>query len=271
MHKSLSTTSTSIFPFQFSICSIITDMEEYAIMKQSFEACGFTNDCEYIIADNTDGNKFDAYVAINRFIRESTGKYLIIVHQDIRCIDGKEVLVECLNTLSMNDSKWAVSGNAGSMGYNQLVYHINNAGKIIKNANLPAKVISLDENFLVINKATSIAISSDLSGFHLYGTDICIIADILGYNSYVIPFMLKHLSYGNVKELDKHVNSFVYPYGSKIRSRFIQTTCTKFYLSNSILKNKIYNYPFIFFLVKALQGFKLLFKVNRHKKAISYE
>jgi len=245
------------------------------MMKQSFELCGFVDDCEYLVADNTQSNEFDAYQAITRFIRESKGKYLLIVHQDVRCIDMKSQLVKCLDDLSVMDNKWAVCGNAGAIGYHQFVHYINNAGKIIKHTNLPARVNSLDENFLIINKATSVTISSDLSGFHLYGTDLCIIADFLGYNCYVIPFLVKHLSLGNLKELDKHLDQFLYLYGKKIRSRYVETTCTKFYLSNSILKNKIYNSPFVFFLVKATQRIKLLFKrlskTNPYKKTISYE
>ncbi|HKZ65866.1 MAG TPA: hypothetical protein VJ111_05910 [Chitinophagaceae bacterium] len=271
IYKSLSTT-TKPATYLFSVCSIITSEEEYTLMRQSFEACGFTDDCEYIIADNTKSNNFDAYRAISRFIRESQGKYLIIVHQDVRCIDNKSRLEKCLNDLSHMDDKWAICGNAGAIGYHQFVHHINNAGRIIINANLPARVSSLDENLLIINKATSITISPDLTGFHLYGTDLCIIADFLGYNCYVIPFMVKHLSLGNLKELSKNVTRFIDQYGKKIRSRYVETTCTKFYLSNSVFKNKLCNSSFIFFFIKAGQRIKLfskrLSKPSLHKKTI---
>ena len=273
-YKNLSTTTT-IPSCQFSICCIVSDLQEYSTMRQSFETSGFTHSCEYIIADNTQGNIFDAYQAINRFIRESQGMYLIVVHQDVRCIDNKYQLEKCLNDLSQIDDKWAICGNAGAIGYHQFVYHITNGGKIIKHTNLPARVSSLDENFLIINTKSSITISSDISGFHLYGTDLCIIADFLGYSCYVIPFMVRHLSLGNLKELSKNADKFIDHYGRKIRSRYMETTCTKFYLSNSVFKNKIYNFPFVFFFVKALQRIKLLSKrlskTNPHKKTITIE
>ncbi len=259
----------------FSICSIVTNKEEYDLMHQSFKACGFTEDCEYIIADNTNENNFDAYNAINRFIHESRGKYLIIVHQDVRCIDARVHLEHCLEQLSSIDDKWAICGNAGAIGYHQFVYHITNANKIIRHSNLPAKVSSLDENFLIIKKEASIIASSDLSGFHLYGTDLCMTADYLGYTNYVIPFMVRHLSLGNLPELNKHTNLFIEQYGRKIRSRYMETTCTKFYLSNSVLKNKIYNTPLIFFFVKFIQRIKLLGKrirrKNPHMKTVTLE
>lgn len=259
----------------FSIGCIVTSMEEYTVMRESFEQCGFTSDCEYLVANNTNGNEFDAYRAIAGFIRESNGKYLVIVHQDVRCIDPKSKLLKCLDDLSDMDNKWSVCGNAGAMGYHQFVHYINNAGKITTNSNLPARVSSLDENFLIINLSASITTSADLSGFHLYGTDLCIIADFLGYTTYVIPFMVKHLSLGNLKDLDQHIHRFIDLYGRKIRSRYVETTCTKFYLSNSVFKNRLYNQPFIFFFIKRFQQFKLLFKrmtkLNPHKKIVSYE
>lgn len=273
-YKSLSITAEP-GTYSFSICSIITNQDEYTLMRKSFESCGFTDGCEYIIADNTQGNNFDAYQAINRFIRESQGKYLIVVHQDVRCIDKRSYLEKCLDDLARIDSKWAICGNAGAAGYHQFLHHINNGGKIITNANLPARVNSLDENLLIINKSISLSISSDLGGFHLYGTDLCIIADFLGYNCYVIPFMVKHLSLGNLKELNKNVDRFIDHYGKKIRSRYVETTCTKFYLSNSVFKNRIYNSPLVFFFVKATQRIKLLgkraSKTNQHRKTITFE
>ncbi|MDP9229942.1 MAG: hypothetical protein M3O67_04610 [Bacteroidota bacterium] len=263
------------YSFLFSICSIITDRKEYLLMKQSFEDSGFTGDCEFIMADNTGGNHFNAYEAILRFIQESQATYIVLVHQDIRCIDSKAQLLKCLNDLTITDNKWAVCGNAGCKGYHQDIIHINNAGTIIKSENLPTRVYSLDENLLIINKASGISISSNLSGFHLYGTDLCIIADFLGYTCYVIPFMVKHLSHGNLKDLDKHIKSFTNSYGKKIRSRYIQTTCTRFYLSNSVFKNKFYNFPLIFFFIKAIQRIKLLIQLlvkgNQHKKTKTYE
>ncbi|WP_276504836.1 hypothetical protein [Terrimonas pollutisoli] len=261
--------------FLFSICTLVTSKEEYNIMKQSFEDCGFTDRCEYMIADNSSGNKFDAYEAIRRFIAEAQGKYLVIVHQDVRCIDKIGQLENCLDQLSAQDEKWAVAGNAGGIGYHQFAHYINNAGRIIKTTKLPARVSSLDENFLVIKKEASLTVSADIKTFHLYGTDICIIADFLGYTSYVIPFMVKHLSLGNLKDLKKHVGEFVNLYGKKIRSRYMETTCTKFYLSNSGFKNKVYNSSVIFFLVKFWQkiklGYKRLSAPNPLKRTITNE
>ena len=235
----------------FSICTIITSEREYGLMKQSFTEHGFTRNIEFLIADNTNGNVYDAFTAINRFLQEANGQYIIIVHQDVRCIDPVDKLISSLNKLETIDPSWAVCGNAGARGYRNFFYYLNDNGRIDQSKNLPARVTSLDENLLIIKNDCNLSVSSDIKDFHFYGTDICVIADFLGYHCYVIEFMVHHLSSGNIKKMLELQPAFVTKYGHKLRSRFIHTSCTKFYLSNSVLKNKIYNSPFIFFWLKA--------------------
>jgi hypothetical protein len=246
------------YTFLFSICTMVNNMQEYEEMKKSFERCGFTENCEYLIADNISSNQFSAYEAIAGFLKQSSAQYIILVHQDVRCIDNKEILVGCLNKLTNLDKRWAICGNAGSKGYHKEIFYLNNAGKKKITPGLPALVTSLDENLLVINRNTNLTLSADLTGFHLYGTDLCLIADFLGYSCYVIPFMVEHLSLGNVKELKLYQGTFIRQYGKKLRNRFIETTCTKFYLSNSAWKNTLFNNKLVFSFIKLLQRFRFL-------------
>lgn len=251
--------------FRFSICSIITSMSEYEEMKNSFQQCGFDSNCEYLIADNTKQNQFDAYVAINRFLKEAKGEFIIIVHQDVRCIDTISSLEQTLASLTSKDPRWAVCGNAGAIGYHQDVRYIINGGRIVTHENLPARVYSLDENLLIIRRPANIVVSSDLGGFHFYATDLCLIADYLGYSCYVIPFLVRHLSLGNLRSMEEHKSAFLARYGYKLRRRFIQTPSTKFVLCGSASRNRFYNGS-IFFLVKWIEGLKLLFKRPKHKQ-----
>jgi hypothetical protein len=247
---------------QFCICTIVTDVEEYSLMKTSFENAGFNAACEYLIADNTIGNIFDGYNAIRRFLQESKARYTIIVHQDVRCQDNIKMLLECLNDLNTKDNNWALCGNAGGANYNNIVYHINNNG-IRKTEGLPQRVFSLDENFLIVKTEKQMAVSSDIEGFHYYGTDLCIVADFLGYTSYVIPFMVEHLSKGNLRDLELKKPTFLKAFGKKLRPRFIQTSCDKFYLGNSETQNKLYNSEFVFFWIKAKKNILKLLKISQ--------
>lgn len=252
-------------PFRFSVCCIVTNMNEYDEMKKSFEGCGFDDECEYLIADNTSRNRFDAYVAINRFLKEAKGEYIIIVHQDVRCIDPAGKLTQLLSDLTLRDPNWAVCGNAGAIGYHQDIRYIVNGGRIVTHDNLPGRVYSLDENMLIIPRRVNIAVSADLSGFHFYAADLCVIADYLGYTCYVIPFMVKHLSLGDLTSMKEQKGAFLDKYGRKLRRRFLQTPSTKFVLCRSRAANRFYNGS-IFFLVKWMEGIKLMFKHPGHRQ-----
>ena len=248
------------YKFRFCICTIVNNEAEYNLMKQSFETSGFTGDCQYLIADNTAANNFDAYSALRRFLQESDAIYTVIVHQDVRCEDKRNVLDKCLQSLNVKDPSWAVCGNAGAADYKKIIYHLNVAGHKRKSSDLPKRVYALDENLLIIKTETLVSVSADIRNFHFYGTDICIIADILGYSSYVIPFMVKHLSKGNLEDMELQKPAFVTAYGYKLRSRFIQTTCTNFYLGKFKIENKFLNSKPIFFWVKAIIRLKNLFR-----------
>ncbi len=244
----------------FSICTLVTDQEEYKIMKDSFERAGFSHNCEYIIADNSLSNQFDAYQAISLFIKTAQSKYIIIVHQDVLCEDTRAQLETCLQNLEAKDKTWAVCGNAGAKGYHDAVIHLTGPRLKETYKGLPEKVNSLDENFLVLNKRSNISISSDLTGFHLYGTDLCIVAQVLGHSCYVIPFMVKHMSDGNLTALKKYTPGFIKKWGKKLEIGYLQTTCTQFYLSNSARKTSWFNSPFLFFLIKQSKRWPSLLK-----------
>ena len=114
----------------------------------------------------------------------------------------------------------------------------------------------MDENLLIIKTNALLTVSTDIKTFHFYATDICIIADLLGYTAYVIPFMVQHLSTGNLADMEQKKPFFIEKYGHKLRSRFIQTTCTKFYLGKSVGQTKWMNSNPILFWVKAWRRFK---------------
>jgi hypothetical protein len=255
IHKSIS----SFYPdsnIEFSICTIVNKMDEYQLMKQSFSTSGFLDNCEYLIADNSVSNQYDAYQAINIFLQKASGRYIILVHQDVRCINPITILQKNLQSLTDKDASWGLCGNAGGNGYHNLYYYLINDGKSKKTDGLPLKVTSLDENFIVIKKSCALSLPSNIKGFHFYGTELCLAAENAGFTAYVIPFLVEHLSLGDLSDLKKHTAAYLATTRTN-RSRFIQTTCTKFYLSNSAFKNKFYNIPIIFFFIKMGQRIKI--------------
>jgi hypothetical protein len=255
-----STTKELEFHYLFSVCTIVNNENEYHSMKKSFEEAGFIDNTEYLVADNTKSNAYDAYAAINYFRKNAKGRYTVIVHQDVACIDNAATLLELLNTLEQQDPKWAICGNAGSNGYHQGRIYITNGGKLRKTTPLPARVTSLDENLLILNNKNPVDVSNNIHGFHLYGTDICLQAAMAGFTCYVIPFMVKHFSLGNLKDLDSFIPLFIKSYENKMTGRFVETSCAKFYLGGTADKNKFYNKKSIFFFSKLRERIKELYK-----------
>lgn len=186
----------------YSICTLVTRPNEYETMRRSFVAGGFGGeDCEYLFIDNSRSNHFDAFRGYNRFLAEAKGKYIILCHQDIELIaDGRAVLDQLLAELDKTDPDWGLCGNAGANASGDQEVRISDPYQddTTRGGPFPAAVMSLDENFIVARRDANLALSHDLHGFHWHGSDICIVADVLGYKSYVIDFHLRHESKGNL-------------------------------------------------------------------------
>ena len=219
---------------KYSICTLVTRPGQYAEMLESFRARGFSGqEVEYIFLDNAVSNEYDAYSGINLFLSTARGKYIIVCHQDILLLDdGIEALDAVLADLDTKDPNWAVCGNAGGIHPGRLALRISDPyGDDSRTDAYPVRVNSLDENFILIRRAANLSLSRDLTGFHMYGADICIIADVLGWSSYVVDFHLRHLSAGTKDQtlLDSRA-ALVKKYSRAFRPRWVTTTCVSFLL-----------------------------------------
>jgi hypothetical protein len=190
----------------FSICTMVTNREQYEEMLSSFARNGFhAPNCEYLHVDNSRQNQLDGYAAMNVFLRAARGRYVIICHQDVVLMeDGYAELSARLAELERIDTRWGLAGNAGGKylaGMDDLARSITDPHGVNQRFGpLPHRVTALDENFLVVKANANLAASSDLAGFHCYAMDLAIIADVLGFRSYVIDFHLHHKSAGKVAD-----------------------------------------------------------------------
>jgi len=181
---------------RYSICTMLNDWAQYEVCRSSFLANGFEPSlAEFLVVDNSRENQADAYQALNEFLLVAQGDILIVCHQDVILLDdGRAELESRLRDLEERDPRWAVAGNAGfaetgfpafclSDSYNDL----NICGQAF-----PVRVQTLDENFLVIRRLANLAVSADLTGFHHYGPDLCLVAQALGWSTWVIDFFVRH-------------------------------------------------------------------------------
>ena len=214
----------------YSICTLVTDQAQYDAMRTSFAGKGFDgSDCEYLYLDNTQSNQLDAFAALNRLIHEARGDIIILCHQDLILHDATRAdLDNRLAELTKHDPRWAVAGNAGGISPGSLAIRITDPhGTDTRQGQFPARAQSLDENFLVLRADANLGLSTDLEGYHLYGADLCLQADLRGHTVYVIDFHLTHLSAGNKSDdFFTCEERFRQKYNNALRPRWIQTTCT---------------------------------------------
>jgi hypothetical protein len=214
----------------FTIGTLVTDRALYGEMRASLQAGGFGEaDCEYLFIDNTLPAQVCAYRGLNAVLSAARGRYVILCHQDVRLLgDGRAALEARLSELDRIDPHWALAGNAGGVVPGELALRITDPhGRDQHVGQLPARVVSLDENFIVVKRACRVGFSNDLTGFHFYGADICLGADIMGYASYVIDFHLEHLSGGNKSAAFENAErQFREKWSRALRGRWVQTTCS---------------------------------------------
>jgi hypothetical protein len=222
---------------RYTIATLVTDHAQYAGMLASFAAGGFGHDCEILSIDNSGRrDQIDAYRGLDAMLTRARGDHVILCHQDIRLVaDGRAELDRRLAGLDALDPDWALAGNAGGIAPGVLAIRISDPhGADQHVGNLPAKVASLDENFIVVRRQARVGFSRDLTGFHFYGADICLNAAIAGYSAYVIDFHLRHLSPGSKgPDFFAAEARFRAKWEGALAPRWLQTTCSLVRLDGS--------------------------------------
>ena len=223
----------------YTIATLINDPHQYIAMLASFRAGGFTpDDCEYLFIDNSEDNRTCAYRGLDAMLSAARGDVVLLCHQDVQLLsDDRQTLDRRLAELMDSDPDWALAGNAGAMAPGALALRITDPHGADQHAGaLPARVISLDENFIAVRRAARIGFSRDLTGFHFYGADICLNAATAGYHAYVIDFHLAHLSAGTKSpSFFASQQAFQAKWSQAFAPRWMQTTCALMRLSGDKL------------------------------------
>jgi hypothetical protein len=213
----------------FEIRTFVTDDAQYAEMKATFVAAGFGADSFVRLSDRDS----DPYSEIARAGRASA-RYVILCHQDVRLDHGtgRPELVAAIAELDRLGRNWVVAGNGGVSTSMKLVRRLTDPHGGSTRDRLPARALTLDENFLLLNVENRPRASHGLHGFHFYGADVCLNAIDDGGTAWVIDFPLTHLSGGSFDESYSSLRlQFAAAWGALSFFRYVVTANEVLFLS----------------------------------------
>lgn len=186
---------------EVSVCSLVRSQEKYNRLLASFARCGFTpQNSEFLAADNRDLNRFDGYAWQRALLAQAKGRYVVFCHDDVELMEhGHAALVAALEELTLTDPSWLLAGVAGGR-YRPEKHHRRFLRMRISDpwgedrvmGSVPGRVETLDECFIVMRRSRPVIGSYDLGGFHFYGPDLCLQAELLDGSAHVIDFHLRH-------------------------------------------------------------------------------
>jgi hypothetical protein len=145
-------------------------------------------------------NAPSAAIAYNAGLNECTGDVVVFAHQDVFLPAGwAKKLCEGIKQLTERDPLWGVAGAYGVTTYGKSAGYVYSTG-LRRFVGEPfaelIQVRSLDEMLLVLRRSADLRFDEGLPGFHLYGTDICLEAELRGMRNYVLPCFALHNSCG---------------------------------------------------------------------------
>lgn len=141
-----------------------------------------------------------AAAAYNAGIEKAKTDVVVFAHQDVYFPEGWIAAVQkALEMLSRRDPEWAVAGIWGVTSSGEYVGHLYCAGlqrTLGSSAEDAIEVRSLDEVVLIVRKSSGVRFDERLTGFHMYGTDLCLEAKRRGMRSYAISAFCIHNTNG---------------------------------------------------------------------------
>lgn len=141
-----------------------------------------------------------AAAAYNDAIDRAQTDIVVLTHQDVFLPVGWVADVEkALQSLAQRDPNWAVLGAWGVAADGKRSGHLYCTGSAValgRQGLEPLAVRSLDEVLLIVRKSSGVRFDPTLPGFHMYGTDICLEAERLGFKSYAISAFFVHNTNG---------------------------------------------------------------------------
>lgn len=177
------------------IVTLKNDDATYARMRSSLERQAPPGSFEFIAVE-ADKEGWNAAQGLNRGIEKSAAEWVVCVHQDVIFPDSwYSSFTAKLRELP---DRVRVAGLVGVRPNGAYAGHIKDPHGHAAWRPLPRQVISVDEHLIAIRKTPGLAFDPATPGFHCYGADICLSAEVMGYAAYVVDAPVVHLSKGKI-------------------------------------------------------------------------
>ena len=184
------------------VFTFVSDDSSYDEMLASFESAGFSSDIAMFNRLTSRGRpgEPEPYSTITELIESVQEPYFILCHQDVRIDPGNGVddLTAQLALLSANGSALGGGRQRGRVApvENGSAHHRPSWRQHPGSA--ASTCPDSRREFPRPSNRYGIGLLPGLHGFHLYGTDACMNARVLGFSAYVIDFHVHHLSAGKM-------------------------------------------------------------------------
>lgn len=192
--------------YDFSIITLVHNLDDYKDFLDSLKTQIGKFSVEIIGIPNFYNQFTSSYKALNTAADTANGNFLIYCHDDIVVkedwLNSIATNIESLNRQAIN---WGVLGSAGiTLEDKSAFFLIDEEGNelwktdsSIQHDKPYYEVKSLDEMCLITDRNKNIRFSdNDLSGFHFYGINLCLVAKSRGMNNYAINSYIHHKSDG---------------------------------------------------------------------------
>lgn len=238
----------------FRICTIVNEMAQYEAMRDTFIAEGFNNtNSVFQWFDNIGANRHEPYSTFAKVLAQANEPYIVFCHQDVRLDKGHGFahLLSIVNDMNESEPNWAVLGNAGMTTGFEYILRVSDPYGKHHYEQLPQRVVSLDENFLLVRAQSRICFSSDLTGFHFYAADLCLNALRGSRSCHVVDFHLTHLSTGNQgRDFLRSKKRFAAYWGKQFRFMYFPTVCTNVLLTRYLVLRWFFRWNKVFKILR---------------------
>ena len=171
-----------------------------------------------------------AAAAYNAGVRQTTSDILVFAHQDIYFPPDWDLqLSATIAKLSSYDPNWAILGVFGISQKGEHRGHVFCTGleRILgREFSGPVECTALDEIVLIMRRSAGLTFDEQLSGFHFYGTDICLEARRCKFKCYIVPAFCIHNTAGLTFLPWAFWQSYFYMRRKWWKLLSIRTTCT---------------------------------------------